>query len=1048
MNSLIGKSTGIALLMAAALLAALFATGVFSPMAAEAGVKGTPKPTATLTKDGEAVTLPRTAGVTLTVTFETNDDIDGAPGNDVVDVNLSSGIAEIAATFPTGNISVTQGGQPVGSVSVTGPQNIRIGEPPEGGSVVRAGMVTTLTVSGLTLGDAAVSGFVGISQGTATLPNAGDENAQQRVPIAIYNPANALTGQSVSLSNDNTGAANVSMTIKFTPNAGSATVITLPKEYDAKSADNTELVSVTAGAASITHNASGDTLSIAANTLTADTEYTITLGPGDNNSPVGFTNPAEAGTFKVKIREGNVIPAQEASFTTKKPMKVSLSSAVPSASVQITIKDTAGVQMVSGDDLQVDLTDTGFGVPSTIATSGINIVSTDTVTTTSVGDVIGSPSNVTVTGSKVSLTIPYGKSTAGNDESRTIKAKQMYTITFKQSAGITNPAAAGEKTIKWVEDAPNSNDAAKKDDTVDIQRVIKLSKKSGARGTMTTASLLGFANGTATVYLNAADLVAPKTMVDYKLAEVTVADNVGTLEIDTTPKKFSTGRTDADKKAIGNEITAVDARGAAQHVAAMFTISPALAVDPAESPVSKEVEIKLSDWPVDEPITKVEIGATELDATTHKVPAAAAAAENPWGKTTPDGDKAPGTLTIKVLIPADTNRGTQSVKVTGTNAPDATKPKVLYTARADLKIGVLDLTVQPAMAVPGQVITVQGSGFEAGDTVTTVTVGGQAAIVRESNGTVTVNTAGDFIATVKVPSSTESAIGTGKKTVSVATASGSGRVAEGSVEIPEAAIELDPVESRRGTTVTLSGTGFPAATVVQVAYGKGGSTIAAGTTDASGVISMTFVVPGTAGIGAEHEVTATSVAATGGYAAVSAKATHDTPGATFTLSASEVQRGGSLTISGMNFPAYSAVSSIMIGETEVAPSPSPTTSNDGDFTTTVTVPGLSVGNYTVKVNAGGTVVAKSIAIVEAVVVVSTDPADVFASLIEAGVLNRVFHYDNATQEWTLYDPDPAFAEFNDLTSVSSGDIVWVNLTAAATFQGQDLKEGWSLVSIN
>ena len=42
MNSIVGKSTGIALLMAAALIAALFAMGVFSASGVNAGVVGTP----------------------------------------------------------------------------------------------------------------------------------------------------------------------------------------------------------------------------------------------------------------------------------------------------------------------------------------------------------------------------------------------------------------------------------------------------------------------------------------------------------------------------------------------------------------------------------------------------------------------------------------------------------------------------------------------------------------------------------------------------------------------------------------------------------------------------------------------------------------------------------------------------------------------------------------------------------------------------------------------------------------------------------------------
>ena len=53
MNTLTGKSSGIALLLAAALIAALFAMGVFAPVAVEAGIKGgSEKPMVELTTIG------------------------------------------------------------------------------------------------------------------------------------------------------------------------------------------------------------------------------------------------------------------------------------------------------------------------------------------------------------------------------------------------------------------------------------------------------------------------------------------------------------------------------------------------------------------------------------------------------------------------------------------------------------------------------------------------------------------------------------------------------------------------------------------------------------------------------------------------------------------------------------------------------------------------------------------------------------------------------------------------------------------------------------
>ena len=520
---------------------------------------------------------------------------------------------------------------------------------------------------------------------------------------------------------------------------------------------------------------------------------------------------------------------------------------------------------------------------------------------------------------------------------------------------------------------------------------------------MTTATLKGFANGTATVSVLAAKVTT-------QLGQVDIVDNTGTLEIDTTSTKFVI-RKDA------NEIIAVDADGNLQDVSGKFTIKPEITLDPTETEVSKDVEVELSDWTASG-TPAVTIGGDPVTATA--VP----------GKKN----------TYKFNVPSSIKRGTQTVKVT------VGKGDSMESATASLTIGVLSLTVSPDMAVPGQTITIQGTGFVKDDVITEVTVDGIATAVLETGG-VKVDTNKSFIATAKVPSPSTNKLGDGTKTVSVTTTKdGSGRVAEGKIEVPKASIKLSPEVSRRGTTVTVTGSGFPASSLVQVAYKEGGSAIAAATTDATGEISIDFVVPGSAGIGSKSTVEAKSISDT--YAQRKATATHETPGAMIELSATELQAGDELTVTGMNFPALQGVSQVSIGTVQVLRTPYPITTSDGDFTATVTVPGIDVGNYTLKVTAGNQVITKTVTIVPTAVVVSTDPADVFATLIEAEVLDRVFHYDNATQKWTLYDPDPAFAEFNDLTSVSSGDIVWVKLTAAAEFQGQSHEQaGWILVSI-
>ena len=62
-------------------------------------------------------------------------------------------------------------------------------------------------------------------------------------------------------------------------------------------------------------------------------------------------------------------------------------------------------------------------------------------------------------------------------------------------------------------------------------------------------------------------------------------------------------------------------------------------------------------------------------------------------------------------------------------------------------------------------------------------------------------------------------------------------------------------------------------------------------------------------------------------------------------------------------------------------------------------------------------------------------------------LVRVWKFDPAIQEWTFYDPRPAFADFNSLKQVAAGEFYWVVLssTQTATLNGQQrsLFAGWN-----
>ena len=265
--------------------------------------------------------------------------------------------------------------------------------------------------------------------------------------------------------------------------------------------------------------------------------------------------------------------------------------------------------------------------------------------------------------------------------------------------------------------------------------------------------------------------------------------------------------------------------------------------------------------------------------------------------------------------------------------------------------------------------------------------------------------------------------------------------------IPERTLTASPPEGRIGTPIDLSGTGWPSetgASLVMLKYD--GILVTTATSDSSGSWSASITVPGSAKVGKTNKVAAEATVGTGGNTETITKdVDHKTPDPVVTLSPAQAQRGDTITVSGANFNTFRPVI-IVVGDSTVTPSPAPTTDGDGSFSAEVLVPGLSLGNKNLKVTVNNVPVVEFLEIVATPVgPVTTATAEVFKDLIDAGNLERVYHYVNATATWLVYDPRPDFAEFNDYTESVSGQAVWVKVTNAAQFQGQDLFAGWNLI---
>ena len=264
--------------------------------------------------------------------------------------------------------------------------------------------------------------------------------------------------------------------------------------------------------------------------------------------------------------------------------------------------------------------------------------------------------------------------------------------------------------------------------------------------------------------------------------------------------------------------------------------------------------------------------------------------------------------------------------------------------------------------------------------------------------------------------------------------------------VPEPTITLDPQESRRGTTVNVSGTGFPAGESVTVDYGDDGD-VAVSRSDGAGNCPPTSRVPSSAIIGDSVDVAASATVDDGpdegdDDTTYSADEEHSVPDKEITVTPEQVQIGDTVEVVGTGFPRYGDVE-IKFADGDFR-STSARTDENGDFTHSATVPGLDAGTHVLQIRVGDAGSSFVLDVVEAPISTTQASADAFADLITAGVLTVVWHFDNDTKEWSFYDPRPAVAAAVDLTMVSSGDNVWIQVTADVDFQGEMLTTGWNL----
>ena len=421
----------------------------------------------------------------------------------------------------------------------------------------------------------------------------------------------------------------------------------------------------------------------------------------------------------------------------------------------------------------------------------------------------------------------------------------------------------------------------------------------------------------------------------------------------------------------------------------------------------------------------------------------------------------------KFRVPVSITTGTKNVVITesgGGGTKSATFGLTIILATP----ATLGLT--PNVAVPGQAVTIQGSGFSpvsipggagpnnvhqvTGVGGITITLAGIPLAAPHVTYPINLDSAGNLLVNIVIPIDSTTLVD-GDRELKIEDSGG--RTGNVKLPIPKRSIGLEPATSRRGSIVNVNGAGFPAnsptisgSVSVDIAYA--GTTVATAVTTPTGTFQTTFQVPiaGTT-IPSVNTVTATALGFT-------AKATsqHSVPSASITVNPTSGSAGSQVTVLATNFPGFGTISILTIGNVSVLPLPTPPIDGEGGFTTSFVVPQLPLGVHVVSAVAGGVSALTNFTVVAPLLtptptpIPPAEPAKALAPLVAAGSLLRVWTFDNATKQWSFFDPRPVFAAANTIKELVTGRVYWINVESnqTSTLNGKErsLFAGWNIVA--
>ena len=740
---------------------------------------------------------------------------------------------------------------------------------------------------------------------------------------------------------------------------------------------------------------------------------------------------------------------------------VDVSPDEPGAVSRHTIIFTTPNDLVGGADTITIQFEDDVGVPKVLDPSTITIIASHGTNRAGpvTGTMVAYPISVTtekvgVPADETEITLLLPDMSIGEDGSQGIKGDDgqgwsSVTVVINQTAGLTNPTE-GTKDYK-VKVKTTKDDTFVSSEAYNIPRELILSNGSGNRGRTVTVTGRGFENGTtATVWLDLERDGERNGILDTETETVlgkaiVQSDDTFTVSFVVNVPPFVRGTK--------NHIRAKDGQ---QNVdegdggkTATFFVDGLLTLTPKEVAIGDTVVATIKDWPGPDgqAVETFAVGGVDIPVTF---------------------TIANGQADFFFEVPDGVTLGVQEVKL-----------KTSYeTDTVDITVLGAGLDVAPGVVVPNQTVTLQGRGFTDRGVVTIandgkassmLTIGG--VLIEEENfdegDIVTVDSSGNWVASVVIPINS---VTVEPGTYDLKAFDSEGREGVTTITLRGREIQVTPPVSRSGTDITVTGSGYPAVNStspqdisVTVKYSGSGfspRTVTA-TPDSSGNFSAVIGVPLGAGIPSTNTLTIrytyTDPVGRGLPVPVVDTLSHRIPGAEISIDPVMGQAGTVVTVMGSGFKGTRQLSNLEIGNVDVRNIPVPATDREGNFETTFVVPQLETGAQSVQAEVGGdtsgTTASASFTVLKTGASATSGPASAaqdtgvaLASIIDnSDNLVRVFRFNNETQGWSFFDPRPAFANANDLTTVAGGDILWIRVKLAQDFNELSLFSGWNLI---